>query len=206
MTRRLSSIAFLVLVLVGQAGCGSDDPESGESSPRPEPTVTSDAPSEVTSPSEAVDPIVGEWSRTTTCADRIAAMGEAGMEEYAVASTLGQGFIPGVSRVSQLEDPDRPCLGAEPQLHSHFFTGAGEFGSLDQNGEVADSGTYELPSAGVVVISNPDVGSVTFEYVVADGALSLEPQLPGCASRGCFPAEWAVAVSYLGLPWKAVTS
>ncbi len=128
------------------------------------------------------------------------------MEKYAAASVVGQGFIPGVTDVGALENPDQPCLGAESQAHTHVFTDSGEFGSLDQNGEVADSGTYDLASPGVVVISNADVGSVTFEYVVADGSLMLVPRLPGCAPRGCFPAEWAVAVSYLGLPWKAVTS
>ena len=37
-----------------------------------------------------------------------------------------------------------------------------------------------------------------------DGTLLLDPVMPKCTKNGCFAAQWAVAVSYLGLPWEPV--
>jgi hypothetical protein len=35
--------------------------------------------------------------------------------------------------------------------------------------------------------------------------LRLFPVLPACAKRGCFEAQWVVAVTYNGLPWRRIS-
>lgn len=194
--RSIGITGALMLLLVA---CG-DDAAEPKGKPEQKPTVQ-----EPTVPPD-VDPIVGEWSRITTCADRVAALTEAGMAKYAVASVVEDGLVQGVGDVSELENPKKPCLGAKPVEHRHFFTQYGEFGSLDQNGNQVDDGTYELPRPGVLVIGTDD-GPVTFDYAITDGSLSFVPrQVPACASHGCFLAQWEVNVTYLGLPWKKVDS
>ena len=48
-------------------------------------------------------------------------------------------------------DAAHPCR--EPsRRHSHFFTADGQFGSLDENGNQVDEGTYEIVAPGTIVI------------------------------------------------------
>jgi hypothetical protein len=143
--------------------------------------------------------IVGTWRRVTTCEQRVKALNDAGLGKFAAESVAGDGFIPGVTDADQLKDPRHPCRGAKPFEHSHFFTDEGQFGSLDDTGQQVDDGTYRLVGKDSVV-----VGKVTFHYKVTGDTLTLDPVLPKCAKDGCFDAQWAVNVSYNGLPWKRV--
>jgi hypothetical protein len=192
--RRTTIVLVAVLCL---AACGS-----GDDTATPQPASnTSAAVATSDSPSPSADPtsIVGEWSRTTTCQQRADALETAGLGRFAAEHAAGDGFVPGVTSVDQLEDPEHPCKGAVPQVHSHFFTADGQFGSRDAEGDQVDDGTYELKGEDTIV-----VGNVTFHYSISpDGTtLMLEPVLPACAKQGCWDAQWAVAVSYLGLPWE----
>jgi len=101
---------------------------------------------------------------------------------------------------SQLEDPNHPCADAVPMKHSHFFTEDGQFGSRDDAGMQVDDGPYRLVGSDKLVIGGAD-HEVTFRYEIDGDTLRLYPRLPACAKTGCFPAQWAVAVSYNGLPW-----
>jgi hypothetical protein len=67
------------------------------------------------------------------------------MEQLVDEFVAGNGFIPGIG----VEDPEqvdveRPCRGAVPRVHSHFFTEDGEFGSRDWNGDDVDDGRYRV--------------------------------------------------------------
>jgi hypothetical protein len=189
---------ILIAVVLTLVGCGGD----GDSESAPEPASnTSAATATSESPSSSADPtsIVGEWSRTTTCQQRADALEAAGLGRFAAEHAAGDGFVPGVTSVDQLDDPEHPCKDAVPMVHSHFFTADGQFGSRDADGNQVDDGSYELQGDDTVV-----VGKVTFHYSISpDGTtLKLDPVLPGCAKKGCWDAQWAVAVAYPGLTWR----
>lgn len=127
-------------------------------------------------------------------------MTKAGLEKYAAESVAGDGFIPGVTSAKQLKDPTHPCAGAVPQKHSHFFTADGQFGSRDAQGQQVDDDRYELVDSRTMRI-----GAVEFHFTITENrTLELMPVMPACAPQGCFEATWAVAVSYLGLPWTRI--
>jgi len=190
----------LAVTLVLGSGCG-DDPADPEDTNARE-TTTGSSPSETETTSVA--PIVGEWQRDTTCQEQVKALRGSGLEEYAAEQVAGAGFIPGVTDKSQIKDPSHPCADAVPMKHSHFFTEAGQFGSRDDAGMQVDEGPYQLVGSDKVLIGGAD-HEVTFRYEIEGDALRLYPELPACAKRGCFPAQWAVAVSYNGLPWRRIS-
>jgi hypothetical protein len=148
----------------------------------------------------AASPLVGEWQRDTTCEERVKAFVDAGLGKYAAENVVGDGFVPGVGDVSELEDPAHPCVGAVPTKHSHFFTADGEFGSRDADGNQVDDGQYRMVGPDSIEIGSFE-GWVRFRYEVEADTLRLFPVLPKCARHGCFDAQWALSVSYDGLPW-----
>jgi hypothetical protein len=172
------AVCLVALSVATLTGCGTDE----------KPRAKEPAPS-----------IIGTWKRDATCGDRVKALTDAGMGKFAIESAAGDGLIPGVTDADQVKDPSHPCRGAKPVEHSHFFTDEGQFGSLDDTGQQVDDGSYRLVGKDSVVISK-----VTFHYTVTGDTLTLDPVLPECAKSGCFDAQWAVAVSYNGLPWQRV--
>ena len=175
--RAVPIAAMLAFALVG---CGSSDESSGE------PAATTGAE------------IVGSWERLTTCTERVAALRRAGLEEFAVSHVTGEGWIPG----GQIKDPDhRPCRGAVPLEHGHFFTEQGEFGSTDAQGDQVDDGTFRVVDDDTIVIEK-EFGEVVVDYRITNGSLFLDPVIPDCVETGCFAAQWAVSMAYPGLPWR----
>ena len=79
--------------------------------------------------------IVGRWQTTRTCQGLVAALGYATAAAWLAAKT-------------------HLCAGAQPQLHSHFFTRDGSFGSLDQNGSQVDNGVYRVINNHVLSIGS----------------------------------------------------
>jgi hypothetical protein len=150
----------------------------------------------------AVHPLVGTWTRETTCQELVAALKEAGLGKNVTDAIAGNVFVPGVMDPDQI-NPKDPCVGAVPREHSHFFTADGRFGSLDWEGSQVDSGTYEIVDATTFVVSK-EFPDVTFHYEVTGETLMLEPVIPECAPDGCFEAEWSVSVAYPGKVWKRV--
>lgn len=186
---RMFAIAAALLLLL--TGCGDDKP-AAESTGTGAPTETAGS-----SPSPTAT-IVGNWQRVTTCDERVKALEEAGLGEFAVEHAAGEGWIPGVTSPEQIKDPEHPCKGAIPLKHGHFFTEDGLFGSTDDQGYQVDENTYRVIDEDTFVI-----GNVTFNYRIQDdGTLLLDPVMPKCTKNGCFAAQWAVAVAYPGLPWE----
>jgi hypothetical protein len=100
------------------------------------------------------------------------ALDKAGLGATAL-QTVGD-FFPG-QRVQQFAKKTDLCAGAEPFRHSHFFTQSGQFGSLDQNLNRVDNGTYTLINADTVRINQG-----TFHYRITGGdTLTLDPVITG---------------------------
>ena len=182
--------AMICLALLLMAGCSSADKDAAH-----EQTTPTSAP---TSPSPVAPAIVGEWQRLQKCSELEQAMTNAGLHDALLESISGDGWIPGVTKVSQIKDPTHPCVGSVDRKHSHFFTADGQFGSRDANGQQVDDGQYQVAGDAFVI------GSVTFHYTITDNdTLSITPETPNCAPS-CFEAGWSIAVAYPGYTWHRI--
>jgi hypothetical protein len=145
---------------------------------------------------------VGTWERETRCEELVAALTEAGLEQWVLESIAGNGFVPGVRTPDQIAEPAKSCKGSVPRVHSHFFDEDGHFGSLDWNGQLADDGTYEIVEEGTFVISK-EFPDVTFHYAIQGDTITFDPEIPDCSPE-CFEASWSVSVAYPGKQWHLV--
>jgi hypothetical protein len=184
---RIGSMLLLVVLLAG--ACSS----AGE----PKTAVPSKAPERATSA------LVGTWERETTCEELVSVLTEAGLERWVLESVAGNGFLPHVTSPDQI-DPDDPCRGAVPRVHSHFFTEDGTFGSLDWNGDQVDDGTYVVRGGDTFVVSK-EFPDVTFHFAIDGDTIMFEPVIPDCSPK-CFEASWSVSVAYPGMTWHRVGS
>jgi hypothetical protein len=156
-------------------------------------------------PAAAKSPaLVGRWERVTTCQELVTALRKAGLGATAPAMVAGNGLVPGTPQ--QLARKANICKGAVPRRHSHFFTAAGQFGSLDWKTEQVDDGSYRLLNARTVRI-----GDGTFHYRILNGKLTLNPVISAAARRQALAhplqfstAGWMVAVAFPGHTWKRV--
>jgi hypothetical protein len=134
----------------------------------------------------------------------MSALTKAGLRQTAPAMLAGNGFVPGTPK--QLAARAAICKGAVPRRHSHFFTAAGMFGSVDYNGQQVDDGTYRLLDARTVRINDG-----TFHFRIKGRELRLEPVISAAARRKAraqplqfSTAGWQVAVAFPGHVWKRV--
>src|SRR5262245_61076867 len=147
-----------------------------------------------------VDPLVGEWARTLWCPELLAAFKEAGLQSYVPDMVWGSFFWPEPENIEDFVfDAKDPCDGAEPRLHSHFFTAEGEIGSRDENGQEVDFGSYEIVGKHRLMIND-----VLFRYRIRGDALMFDPVVPDCTP--CFEHAWAVSVASPGGEWDRVAS
>ena len=186
-------IGLVCLAVLTLAACGSNEDNA---SVAPSTASTSASPSSTAAPAST---LVGEWQRLQMCSELESVMNKAGLHDALLESVAGDGWIPGVTEVSQIKDPAHPCVGAVDRKHSHFFTADGVFGSRDANGQQVDDGTYELVGDAFVI------NGVTFHYVITDhDTLSINPEIPKCAPS-CFEAGWSMAVAYPGYTWHRIS-
>jgi hypothetical protein len=150
----------------------------------------------------AAGSIVGEWERQTTCNELVQALRDARMVELIDEFVAGNGFVPGIG----VDDPERvdverPCEGAVPRVHSHFFTDDGDFGSRDWHGQQVDDGRYRV--SGDELIISKEFADVTFRFRIDGDTITLDPQNipPGCTTFRC---GWSIAVAYPGKTWTRV--
>jgi hypothetical protein len=127
----------------------------------------------------------------------------------AVGASVAMDYFPN-SSPKELAKKDDVCKGAEPFVHSHFFTDTGEFGSLTEDLQQVDDGPYEILDESRFRIGNSDFGAV-FRYEIDGDELSLlpviTPEMKGEALAQPLrfsEAGWSVAVSYPGQVWKRV--
>lgn len=175
--RALRTLEILIVAAI-VVSCGED-----AASPQTSGSLPPQA-SPTASSSEAAAPLVGRWEQTHHCEDLVRAFDTAG---FAAAAPS--------------------CEGKHPQLHFHFFTEGGLFGSLDKNGQQVDDGTYEIIDAHTFTIGNS-----TFRYTVTGGdTLTLEPVITRAQRRETLASpqdfttgSWMVSVAYEGTTWKRV--
>jgi hypothetical protein len=192
---------LLVAVAVLAAGCRSS--ESGSAAePSGQSTTASNGSTMPATMSDAPT-LVGRWERLNECPQLVQAFERAGLAE--LAPTFVGDYFPDATP-QELARKDDLCQGAEPFVHSHFFDDAGAFGSLTENLEQVDDGSYEIVGGGTFVISD-----VTFHYRIDGDELTLSPVLTPALKEDALahplefsPAGWAIAVSYTGHEWKRV--
>lgn len=187
-------IAFAAVALLACSKAGGDEGSLAQ------PGHDLDQPSE--SPTSIGSALAGTWERETHCEELVAALNDAGLEQWVVEFVAGNGFVPGVRSPDQIADPENPCDGAVPRMHSHFFTEDGAFGSLDWNGDPVDDGTYEVDGENRFIVSK-EFPDVTFRYTIEGDTITFEPVIPEC-SPDCFEAAWSVSVAYPGETWVRV--
>lgn len=159
----------------------------------------------------AAPKLVGRWARVITCQELVIALRKAGLGALAATAWTGQtssagegSYAPG----SPSPTSSQPCKGAIRRLHSHFFTAAGQFGSLDWTTHQVDDGSYRIIDAHSVRI-----GHVTFRYSVTGGdRLMLAPVITPAMRRKALAdptrfsdAGWAISVAIPGHAWKRVS-
>lgn len=199
-----ANAALVILVSLLAAGCGGSDSEPAEKS------ASTTAPSaDLTTPTTTAEAqgLVRRWERVNECPQLLAALSEAGLGT--IAASVAGDYFP-ASTPKELARKDDVCEGAEPFVHSHFFTADGAFGSLTEDLQQVDDGSYEILEGGRFRIGNPDVG-VVFRYEIDGDELSLSPVLTREMKREALAhplefsdAGWGIAVSYPGHAWKRV--
>jgi hypothetical protein len=156
------------------AGCGDDDSADDESNGTAEATVAGQATT------EQADPLVGEWVTENACDEFVAALEDAGLEEFAAEMAPGVAKLP-AGKVDQAD----PCAGAEPVDHSHSFSEDGAFASFDDKGRQVDEGTYALGGDGRLTVSRPP-DEVTVDYRVRGDEATFDVVVPeNCDSKQC---------------------
>jgi hypothetical protein len=155
-----------------------------------------------------VNSIAGTWQRVIHCQDVVRALTAAGFGDNAL-DAAGE-FVHVTSE--GVADAANPCRGALPERHSHFFTADGQFGSLDENGDQVDEGTYEIVAPGTLVMPygfehGPPI-PVTFHFRIHGNTISFDPVIPNdCSTSQCREATaWSVTVALSGKTWRRVVS
>jgi hypothetical protein len=191
----------LVLLVVLSTGCGSDEPSSVG---QPTPTGAT-----ATGTTNSGPTLVGRWERVNECPELVKALDEAGLG--AIAPSVVGDYFPEASS-KQLAAKNDVCMGAEPFVHSHFFSEAGTFGSLDENKQQVDDGSYEaVDSQTFRISSGPSGGSVEFRYEIDNDTLTLSPVITKRMLKQALAnplefsdAGWSVSVAYPGQTWRRV--
>jgi hypothetical protein len=106
------------------------------------------------------------------CPELVKALDQAGLRAIA-ASVVGDYFPE--ENPMRLARKDNLCEGAEPIVHYHFFDEAGALGSLDENEDQVDDGTYEIIGDRTFVISK-EFPDMTFHHEIKGDTLSLSPR------------------------------
>ena len=171
-------------------------------------------PTSATVASARLDPassLVGTWQRVLRCKELVRALEKAGLEEFVLEAVVGTGFLPGVTSPDQIADPKHPCKGAVSQLHAHFFTADGQFGSLDGDGNQVDQGTYTIVDDTLVMPYGFEEGPpilVTFHLRLHRDWVRFYPVIPSdcsTSSRCLEAAVWSVSVAFTGKKWTRVS-
>ena len=207
-----SGICGMFVVALVAAGCGSSESmPTGEPQDESRTAATDASTTAVTesTPPETSDapPLIGRWKRVNRCPQLLRALDQVGLR--AIAPSVVGDYFPAENPM-RLAEKDNPCEGAEPIVHYHFFDVAGAFGSLDENEDPVDDGSYEIIDDGRFRIGNSDFG-VVFRYEIEGDTLSLAPVLTPAMKDEALAhplqfsdAGWAVSVSYPGHEWKRV--
>jgi hypothetical protein len=203
--RLRGAIALVLSTALAVAGCGSD--VSGQATASSAQEASQSVTSPAASSAPQTDELVGRWERVNKCPELVKALSDAGLA--ALAPAVAMDYFPD-STPQELARKTDVCEGAEPFVHSHFFSESGAFGSLTEDLEQVDDGTYEILDNTSFRIGNADTGAV-FRYEIDGDELSLAPVVTGEMRKEALarplsftPAGWSIAVSYPGHAWRRV--
>jgi hypothetical protein len=166
--------------------------------------ILTPSPAHAEANAEQVAPIVGRWQQNHKCQQLLDAFNDLGLG--ALAPGMVGDYFPDQT-YDELAAKDNLCSGARPQIHYHFFTEDGFFGSLDQFENQVDDGTYVIVDSNTFQIA----GNATFDYSIQGGTLKLTPIITDEQRQEALAhpenfstAGWMVAVAYPGTKWKQV--
>ena len=186
----------MLAVVALTVGCGGGTATPGASTPAPTSGPTAAA---TKAEATAATALVGTWVGLHTCERIVGVLRDAGMEGQILSNIVDNGLLPGVTDVTQVADPANPCVGAFDKEHSHFFTEAGLFGSLDFDGQQVDDGNWSLVDADTISING-----TPFDFEVVGDELHLRPvdvgACPVNSTTWCLEA-WKLMVAMPGMAW-----
>jgi hypothetical protein len=152
----------------------------------------------------ATDTIVGRWVALRKCSDMVRGFDTQGLG--ALAPVVLGDYFPEAT-LEELAAKDNVCSGAKPQLHYHFFTADGFFGSLDQHENQVDDGTYTVLDSNTIRIGDSEV----YDFRIQGATLQLTPRITEEQRQFALshPTEFTeavhmVAVAVQGINWKHV--
>jgi hypothetical protein len=193
-------VTVMTLVALAATAC---------SSPTESPaTASTGSQSEAMSPSASsapTDPLVGRWEQMHVCQKLVDALNADHLGPTAPQAV--EEFFPDQTP-KQLSKKTDLCAGSTPFRHAHFFDALGQFGSLDENSNQVDDGSYTI-----IDQHSFRLGHSTFHYrITGDGnTLRLDPVITEEQRREALAhplefsdATWMEAVSYAGTTWKRV--
>jgi hypothetical protein len=198
---RVLGIVVIALIV---AACGGAGP-SGGTAVAPATAEASPSIGEAVASANAGDtmPIVGEWVRTATCEEALAAFVEAGLDDQVQDWVVGNYVAEGA------EAPGDACADAKPAVpHSHFFTKDGQFGSRDEHGRQVDDGDYEVVDADTLSFPSAtrDFGSdqdVLVDYAIEGDEVRFVVTVPASCDGGCRVAYgWAMSAFFGPHPFE----
>ncbi|HSV37754.1 MAG TPA: hypothetical protein VLI04_03245 [Nocardioidaceae bacterium] len=174
------------------AGCGNDSDSGANTTP----TMTPSNGAVITTE------LVGSWHRAQTCPEMLAAFEAAGLAESHREWLQGNfyGGQPGPTSGGACADAQGPLE------HDHFFTGDGEFGSHDENGEEVDGGDFEVVDDDTVSFPSHATefgydGDLVVDYSIDGDVAIFHASIPAGCDNGCADAyAWALSAFASG-PW-----
>ena len=200
---RLVASVVITLILAGCSGAGS---ASGPLSTTGSTPVSPSLPGKTASasPAPSSSPIVGEWVRTVSCDEALAAFVEAGLTDQVPDWVVGNFVAEGATAA-----PGKECANARAAVpHSHFFTAEGQFGSRDENGQQVDEGDYQVVDADT--LSFPSAardfgysGEVLVDYSVTGNEATFSVNVPTPCDAECRVAYgWALSAFFGPRPFE----
>jgi hypothetical protein len=191
----------LALVEMIAAACSSTSSGSTKS-----PSAGGASPSTASASSSPIASLVGRWNQEAnvhTCDNYVRGMDEEGLLAAVESSP------PYVQGESWQQVAERFCKGSMEDwnvVHYHFFTAAGLFGSLNQDEQQVDNGTYKILDTHAF-----SIGPSRFRYTVQGDTLKMVPLITAAerkdalAKPGKFTrATWMVSVAVPGTSWHRV--
>jgi hypothetical protein len=196
----------LALLIAGcSAGSTTLPSNTGSTAAQASPSVQpSSASSASASPAASPNAIVGEWVRTASCDDALAAFVQAGLADQVPAWVIGNFVGEGASAA-----PGKECANARPAVpHSHFFTADGRFGSRDENGQDVDEGGYKIVDADTLSFASHAQefgysGDILVDYSIKGDEVTFSVTLPTPCEAACRVAYgWALSAFFGSRPFE----
>jgi hypothetical protein len=201
---RTSSRQLIHLALVAMIAAACSPSGSGSTTA---PSAAGASPSTVAaSPSSPIASLVGRWKQEAnvhTCDNYVRGMDAEGLLAAVESSPR---YVPGESWQEVAKQFCKRSLEDWNVVHYHFFTAGGLFGSLNQDEQQVDNGTYKILDTHAF-----SIGRSKFHYAVRGDTLKMDPLITAAqrkealAKPGKFtPAVWMVSVAVPGTSWHRV--